>query len=173
MKTTSDPLSLAPSIRRAIERIDPEIAIGQSQPLEQAVEAATAGRRYQARLFMMFGVVSLLIAAIGVYAVTAYSLSKRRREMNLRVALGAEVSEVVRLVMQQTSAAIIPGVLAGVAGALAIGGTIASLLYEVQPRDPAVLAAVAITVALVAVAASLLATKNGLSIDPAAALRDE
>ncbi len=117
--------------------------------------------------------VSLLIAAIGVYAVTAYSLSKRRREMNLRVALGAEVSEVVRLVMQQTSAAIIPGVLAGVAGALAIGGTIASLLYEVPPRDPAVLAAVAITVALVAVAASLLATKNGLSIDPAAALRDE
>lgn len=173
VKTTSAPQSLAPSIRRAIERIDPEIALGQSRPLQQAVEAATAGRRYQARLFIVFGAVSLLIATIGVYAVTAYGLSKRRREINLRVALGASVSDVVRLVMQQTSAAVIAGVIAGVAGALAIGGTVASLLYEVQPRNPAVLAAVAITVAVVAAAASLLATKNGLAIDPAAALRDE
>jgi putative ABC transport system permease protein len=141
--------------------------------LQQAVAAATAGRRYQARLFIVFGVVSLLIATIGVYAVTAYSLSKRRREMNLRVALGADVSDVVRLVMHQAAAAVIPGVLAGVGGALAIGGAIASLLYEVQPRDPAVLSAVAMIVTIVVVAASLLATKNGLSIDPAAALRDE
>lgn len=173
VRTASDPMSLGPSIRRAIERIDPEIAIGQAAPLQQAVEAATAGRRYQARLFIMFGVVSLLIATIGVYTVTAQSLSKRRREMNIRVALGAAVSDVVRPVMGQASAAIIPGVVVGVAGALTIGGAIASLLYEVQPRDPAVLAAVATAVGAAAVAASLLAVKNGLSIDPAAALRDE
>jgi hypothetical protein len=126
VRTASDPVSLAPSIRRAIEPIDAEIAIGQAAPLQQAVEAATAGRRYQARLFVIFGVVSLLIATIGVYAVTAYSLSKRRREMNIRVALGAHRSDVVRLVMRHASAAIIPGVAVGVAGALAIGGTIAS-----------------------------------------------
>lgn len=173
VRTASDPVSLAPVIRRAIERIDPEIAVGQAAPLQQAVEAATAGRRYQARLFVIFGAVSLLIATLGVYAVTAYSLSKRRREMNIRVALGAEVSDVVRLVMSQASAAIVPGVVAGVAGALAVGGAIASLLYDVQPRDPAVLAAVAVTVGAAAVVASLLAAKNGLSIDPAAALRNE
>jgi predicted permease len=173
IRTAGDPVSLASSVRRAIERIDPEIAVGQAAPLQQAVEAATAGRRYQARLFALFGVISLLIATVGVYAVTAYSLSKRRREMNIRVALGANVSDVIRLVMRQAAAAIVPGVAVGVAGALAIGGMIASLLYEVRPRDPVVLAVVAATVGVVGLLASLLAAKNGLTIDPAAALREE
>jgi ABC-type antimicrobial peptide transport system permease subunit len=137
------------------------------------VNAATAARRYQSRLFVVFGVVALLITTLGVYAVTAYSLSKRRREMNIRVALGAHTTDVVRLLMQQTSAAVLPGVVAGVGGALALGGAIASLLYEVRPRDPLVLGVVAIGVGVVAVLASLLATRNGLSIDPAAALREE
>jgi predicted lysophospholipase L1 biosynthesis ABC-type transport system permease subunit len=173
VKAASDPPSLAPSIRRAIERVDPEIAIGQPRPLQQAVEAATAGRRYQTRLFIVFGMAALLIAAIGVYAVTAYSLSKRRREMNIRVALGADTSRVVRLVLRQASIAIVPGVFAGVAGALAVGGAIASQLYAVQPRDAAILTAVAATVGAVALAASLLATRHGLLVDPVAALRDE
>ncbi|HET9368951.1 MAG TPA: ABC transporter permease [Vicinamibacterales bacterium] len=173
VKTSVEPLTLAPAIRRVVEQIDPEIAVGQARLLQEAVNAATAARRYQSRLFVVFGVVALLITTLGVYAVTAYSLSKRRREMNIRVALGAHTTDVVRLLMQQTSAAVLPGVVAGVGGALALGGAIASLLYEVRPRDPLVLGVVAIGVGVVAVLASLLATRNGLSIDPAAALREE
>lgn len=173
VKTSVEPLTLAPAIRRVVEQIDPEIAVGQVRLLQEAVNAATAARRYQSRLFVVFGVVALLITTLGVYAVTAYSLSKRRREMNIRVALGAHTTDVVRLLMQQTSAAVLPGVVAGVGGALALGGAIASLLYEVRPRDPLVLGVVAIGVGVVAVLASLLATRNGLSIDPAAALREE
>lgn len=173
LKTSVEPLTLAPAIRRVVEQIDPEIAVGQVRLLQEAVNAATAARRYQSRLFVVFGVVALLITTLGVYAVTAYSLSKRRREMNIRVALGAHTTDVVRLLMQQTSAAVLPGVVAGVGGALALGGAIASLLYEVRPRDPLVLGVVAIGVGVVAVLASLLATRNGLSIDPAAALREE
>lgn len=173
VKTSVEPLTLAPAIRRAVEQIDPEIAVGQARLLQEAVNAATAARRYQSRLFVVFGVVALLITTLGVYAVTAYSLSKRRREMNIRVALGAHTTDVVRLLMQQTSAAVLPGVVAGVGGALALGGAIASLLYEVRPREPLVLGVVAIGVGVVALLASLLATRNGLSIDPAAALREE
>lgn len=173
VKTSVEPLTLAPAIRRVVEQIDPEIAVGQVRLLQEAVNAAAAARRYQSRLFVVFGVVALLITTLGVYAVTAYSLSKRRREMNIRVALGAHTTDVVRLLMQQTSAAVLPGVVAGVGGALALGGAIASLLYEVRPRDPLVLGVVAIGVGVVAVLASLLATRNGLSIDPAAALREE
>jgi ABC-type lipoprotein release transport system permease subunit len=173
VKTQVDPLTLAPAIRRAVEQVDPEIAVGQALLLQDAVNAATAARRYQARLFVVFGVVALLIATLGVYAVTAYSLSKRRREMNIRVALGARTSEVIRLLMRQTSASVLPGVLAGIAGALALGGAISSLLYEVRPRDPIVLGTVAIGVGAAAVVAALVATRNGLSIDPAAALREE
>ena len=173
VKAERDPLALAPGVRRVVERIDPEIAVGETRPLQQLVDATLAGRRYQARLFMVFGVTALLIATLGVYAVTAYGLSKRRREMNIRVALGARSADVVGLMLKQSAAAVLPGVAAGVAGALAAGGAIASLLYEVQPRDPVVLAAVAVAVAGVAITASLVAARNGLSLDPVAALRDE
>ncbi len=173
VKTQTDATSLVPAVRTAIDRLDPEIALGESRLLEQLVDAALAGRRYQARLFIVFGVAALLIASIGVYAVTAYSLSKRRREMNIRVALGAARADVIGLLMKQTAASVLPGMAAGVVGAVAVGGLVASLLYGVAPRDPIVLTAVAATVALTAIAAALLATRNGLRLDPAAALREE
>ena len=173
VKTELDPLALAPSVRRALDQVDPEIAIGQARLLQQAVDAATAGRRYQARLFVVFGFVALLIATLGVYGVTAYSVSKRRREMNIRVALGANHRDVMRLFMKQSAYAVVPGVLAGLAGALAVGNAVASLLYEVQPRDPFVLSTAALMVAVVALGASLIAARGGLRLDPAAALREE
>jgi putative ABC transport system permease protein len=173
VKSDADPIALAPGSRRVIDRLDPEIAVGQVQPLQQLVNATLAGRRYQARLFIVFGLVSLLIATLGVYAVTAYGVARRRREMNIRVALGAARADVHKLLVAQLAKAVVPGVGLGVAGALAAGGAAASLLYEVTPRDPMVLAGVAATVALVAIAASLLATRNTLSIDPMAALREE
>jgi ABC-type antimicrobial peptide transport system permease subunit len=173
VKTESDALALAPAIRGTLDRLDPDIAMGQPRLLESLVDAAVAGRRYQARLFIVFGIAALFIATLGVYAVSAYGLSKRRREMNIRVALGAAKQDVFGLLMRQSAAAIVPGLAAGIVGALAAGGAIASLLYEVQPRDPVLLAAVAATVGVVALAASLLAVRGGLSLDPAAALRDE
>ena len=173
VKTDVEPLTLAPSIRRALDQIDPEIAIGDTRPLQRAVDAATAGRRYQARLFVVFGAVALLIATVGVYGVTAYGVSRRRREMNIRVALGARRGDVLALLMQQSLYAVIPGVIAGIAGALAIGKAVASLLFEVQPNDPAVLGTAAIVVALTAFTASMIAARGGLSLNPAAALREE
>ncbi|HEX4913309.1 MAG TPA: ABC transporter permease, partial [Vicinamibacterales bacterium] len=89
VKTAVDPMTMAPAVRRTIEQIDADIAIGEMRTLERAIDGATAARRYQTRLFVLFGAASLLIATLGVYAVTAYSVAKRRREMNIRVALGA------------------------------------------------------------------------------------
>ena len=173
VKTDADPLAVAPGIRRVIDRIDSEIAVGQTRPLQQLVDATLAGRVYQARLFIVFGLASLLIATLGVYAVTAYGVSRRRREMNIRVALGAATADVHRLLMRQLAKAVVPGVAFGAAGAIAAGGAAASLLYEVSPREPLILAGVAASVALVAIAASILATRSSLSIDPMAALREE
>ena len=173
IKTRTQPASIVSSVRTAIARIDPEIAVGESRPLTDWIDAAVSGRRYQARLFIVFGLAALLIAMLGVYAVTAFSLSKRRREMNIRVALGARTGDVIGLFVKQTAASVLPGVIAGVLGALAIGGTVAGLLYEVAPRDPMVLATVAGSVAAFAIATSLFATRRGLAINPAAALREE
>jgi ABC-type antimicrobial peptide transport system permease subunit len=108
-----------------------------------------------------------------VYAVTGYSLSKRRREMNIRVALGARAADVIGLLMKQTAAAVLPGVAVGIAGALVVGSAVASLLYEVAPRDPLLLSVVAVTVTAVSIGTALLATRRGLSLNPAAALRED
>ena len=173
VRSEIDPVAMVASIRRSIDQVDSEIAIGQSRPLDDVVAMALAGRRYQARLFIVFGVVALAIATLGVYAVAAYSVSRRRRELNIRVALGAAVRDVVGLLMKQSARTIAIGAGAGLAGALAVGQFTAGMLYEVQPRDPAILAVVVTTVAAVALIASLLAARGGLSVDPVAALREE
>ena len=173
VKSEIDSVALVASIRRAIDGIDPEIAVGQSRPLDDLVAAALAGRRYQARLFVVFGVVALGIATLGVYAVSAYSVSKRRRELNIRVALGAATRDVMQLLMGQSLRTIAIGAAAGFAGALAAGRLTAGMLYEVQPRDPLILSLVVATVATVALLASLFAARSGLSLNPVAALRDE
>lgn len=173
VKSEMDPLALVGAIRRAIDQIDPEIAIGQSRPLDELVAATTAARTYQARLFIVFAIVALGIATLGVYAVTAYTVSKRRRELNIRVALGAARQDVINLLMRQSALTIVAGATAGLIGAVAVGSVMASLLFEVQARDPLIIGGVIAVVSTVALMASLLAARNGLSLDPVAALREE
>jgi putative ABC transport system permease protein len=172
IKSAADP-ALVPAVRRVVRGIDPEIAIGQSRPLERLVDASVAGRRYQMRLFVIFGGVALFIATVGVYAVTAYGVSRRRREMNIRAALGARRSQVLALIVRQSGTPIAAGVAAGLAGALALGGLVANLLFGVAPRDPWVLAGVTVVVAAAGSLSAVVAARRGLSLEPAAALRDE
>jgi predicted permease len=89
IRTAAEPEGLMPAVRRALRDLDADIAIGDAEPLERRVMASVAGRRYQMQLFLAFGAVALFIATLGVYAVTSYGVSRRRREMNIRVALGA------------------------------------------------------------------------------------
>jgi putative ABC transport system permease protein len=173
VKAGGDPSALMPSIRRAIREVDPEIAIGSARPLEQLVEASVSARRYQMQLFVAFGMVALLIATLGVYAVTSYGVSRRRREMNIRVALGAQASQVRAMMVMESGRPLLLGAAAGVAGALSLGGVVASLLFEVRPRDPLVIGGVTAMVAAVGLLAAMMAVRRGLSIDPAAALREE
>ncbi len=173
IKTAADPSSIVSSVRRLVREIDPDIAVGQARPLEELVETSVAGRQYQTQLFVAFGAVALFIAIVGVYAVTSYSISRRRREMNIRVALGAQTSQVVGLVLRQAATPVIIGVLAGACGALAIGGFVASLLFDVEARDPLILLTVVLIVGTVGVATCGLAARRGLTIHPASALREE
>jgi predicted permease len=173
VKTSVEPSAVLASVRRAVHEIDSEIAVGQSRSLQDLVDAALAGRRYQARLFVVFGLVALFIATVGVYAVTSQAVARRRREMNIRVALGAPVPQVVGLIMRQAATPVVAGLAAGGAGALALGGVVASFLFQVQARDPMILAAVVAVVGSISVLTCLLATRRRLAVDPAAALRDE
>ena len=173
VRTSGNPTAVAGELRRVIHTVDPEIAIADTSPLRRVVDVALESRRYQMWLFTAFGSVALLIATVGVYATTAYGVSRRRREMNIRVALGARASQVFALVVRQSATPLLAGIAAGVAGALAVGTVVASLLFKVQSSDPLVIASVAVLVAVVGVLASATAARQGLRINPAAALRDD
>jgi predicted permease len=173
VRTAGDPASVMPSVRRAVREIDPDIAIGNARPLDTLVDASVAARRYQMQLFVAFGIVALFIASLGAYAVTSYGVSQRRREMNIRVALGARSRQVIAMVMRQGLASIAVGVVAGTGAALAIGDLVASLLFDVRPRDPLVISAVVGVVTSTSILACLVAARRGLVIDPASALREE
>ena len=173
IRTATDPAAAMAPVRAAVRAIDPDIAVGDARALDAIVGASVAGRRYQMRLFVAFGAVALVIAALGVYASTSYGVSRRRREMNIRVALGARPSEVAALVVRQGTAPIAIGLAAGTLGALAVGRLVASLLFDVRADDPFVLAAAVALVGLVGIAACASAARQGLRIDPAQALRDD
>jgi putative ABC transport system permease protein len=173
IKTEAEPTSVLAGVRRAVREVDPDIAVGDARPLEQIVDASTASRRYQTRLFVAFGLAALFIAAVGVYSVTSHGVSRRRREMNIRVALGAQTSQVVHLILRQTTMPVLVGLGAGVAGALSVGGVITSLLFEVRARDPFILMAVVGVVGCIGLATCAFAARQGLAIDPARALREE
>jgi putative ABC transport system permease protein len=173
LRTTAPASLVAAALRRAIASVDPEAAVGDVQSLDAVIDGSLASRRYEMKLFVAFGLVALTIAIVGVYGVTAYGVSRRRREMNIRVALGANRTDVVRLIVGQGTAPILAGSAAGGVIALAIGGIVASLLFDVRARDPLVIVTVITMVVVVAVLASVVAARQGLVIDPAAALREE
>ena len=120
----------------------------------------------------MFGVVALFIAAIGVYSITAYGVSRRRREMNIRAALGARTSEVRAMIVWQTGPAMIIGIVGGIAGAIALSSVVRSLLFDVGATDPRIIAAVVSVVSVVGVTTAAIAARRNALIDPAAALRE-
>jgi predicted permease len=173
VKTAVAPLSVVPAVRRALLDIDPEIAIGRARPMEQIVDDSVAGRRYQAQTLGIFGGVALFIAVIGIYAVASYGIARRRREMNIRVALGAETRQVMGLVLRQGTLPVLAGIVAGIGGALVMGSVVASLLFEVRAWDPVIIASVVAVVGTVGVATCGLAARRGLRLNPAAALREE
>ena len=173
VRVAGDAAAAIGEVRRAVTEVDPEIAIADAVPLADVVDKALEGRRYQMWLFVAFGIVALVIATTGVYATTAYGVWRRRREMNIRVALGARASQVFGLVVRQSAASLAAGLVGGCAGATAIGTLVASLVFEGRARDPLVIAAVVMLVGAVGLAACATAAKQGLRINPAAALRDE
>jgi putative ABC transport system permease protein len=169
----TDTATIGAEIRRVTKAFDEEIAIARVRPLQQLVDTALASRRHQVTVFIVFGAVGFLIAMIGVYATTAYGVSRRRREMNIRVALGATRQAVLGLVVRQSSIPLMAGIVVGAGAAVAVSAVVATLLFEMSARDPRVIGGVAAATAGIGLAASFIAAKSGLMVNPAAVLRDE
>ena len=168
----SRPLSsLTPSIRQAVTGIDPGLPIVQLRTMEDVVGASLTRQRFLSLLLGIFAGVALLLAAIGTYGILAYMVSERQREIGIRMALGAGNSQVVGLVFQQGITIALVGIAVGVAGALALSRLTRSLLYGVDPADPATFGVVAGVIVVVATAACLIPMRRATRVDPLTAIR--
>ena len=173
VRTPSDPGSLAAPVRRAIGTIDPRLAVTSTRTLASQVDDTFAANRITAGFVAAFAGLALLLAAVGLYGVVSYGVARRTGEIGLRVALGAERRDVLRLVLGEMLVRLASGLVLGLAAAVASGRLIANQLFGVGARDPLTLALAAATLVVVAVLSSLLPAVRALRIDPAVALRSE
>jgi putative ABC transport system permease protein len=171
MRTAGDPARAAGSVRAAITALDARVAVGSVEPMATLVARSLAPRRFAMILVGVFAGLALLLAAIGLYGVMAYTVAQRTQEIGVRMALGADARDVVAMVVKQGMALFLGGAVLGLAAALALGRVLASLLFEVSASDPITLAAVIALLGLVALVASYLPAHRATRLHPMIALR--
>jgi len=173
VRAAADPLSLAGAIRRTIHDIDPALPVAQIRTMEAIVRETFARQTFSALLLGGFSLVSLVLAAVGIYGVLAYSVTERTREIGVRVALGADPGRILTLVLGSGMRVVLVGALLGTGGALALTGLLKSLLFGVKAHDPATFAAVPAVLIAVALAAAYLPARRASRLAPVEALKVE
>jgi predicted permease len=166
------PERLVPALRRELAALDRAVPLAETQTLEEALARSVSQPRFSMLMLAVFASSALLLAAVGLYGVVATSAAQRRREIGVRIALGARRGAVVRSVVWQSVRLVAAGAVIGGAAAWGGGRVLASLLYEVRPTDPPVFAGVVLLLVGVAVAAALVPAARAARIDPAAVMRD-
>jgi putative ABC transport system permease protein len=170
MRTSSDPLRLAPIVRRVVLELDPEQPVSHVASMEKAWSNSMARNRFSALLLGIFAAAALTLAVIGIYGVISFSVMHRRREIGIRMALGARSGDVLRMVVGQGALLALVGVGVGVVSALALTRIISSLLYGVKATDPRVFLGVSLLFVAIALLASYVPARRAARVDPMVAL---
>ncbi len=173
IRTPGDSRAVMASVRRAVAEIDATLPLREMFTIEQLVDSSLARERLLARISGFFGVLALVLAAVGIYGLLAHLVTRRTNEIGIRMALGASQREVVQLVLRETMLMVVPGILAGLAAAALVTRMAAALLFGLTPNDPAAFAASTVALAIVAVASAWLPARRAATITPLAALRHE
>jgi len=173
LRTALPPDSMAETLRNTVRSIDPQLPLTLVQSMDHAVSEAEAPRRFNAVLVSSFAAAAVLLALLGIYSVIAFSAAMRTQEMAIRMALGSQRSGVLRLILVSGGRLGLIGCAIGVAGALLATRLLRSLLFEVSPFDPLVIALAAFSIFALALAASLIPARRAATIEPAQALRAE
>jgi putative ABC transport system permease protein len=169
---TDAPLeTIGPMLRRTIASIDRELPLALLQTLEQTVDSSIAQPKFSMIMLTIFASIALALAAVGIYGVISYSVAQRTREIGVRIALGAQRSDVLRMIVGQGMVLSVIGVLVGGGAAAASGRVIAKHLFGVVPSDPAVFAGVAAVLLAIAFLASAVPAMRATKIDPVEAMR--
>ncbi len=173
IRTETAPEALEDAIRREIQAVDPDLPVFGVRSLRSSIADSLASRRFAMQVLGFFAATALLLAAIGIYGVMAYFVSQRVREIGVRMALGAQRGDVLKLVVRQGMILAGAGVVAGFVAALALTRLISGLLFGVSATDPITLAMFTILLAAVALLANYIPARRASMIDPMAALRYE
>jgi putative ABC transport system permease protein len=173
VRTAADPRSALTSIRSAVSALDRDLPVSRLYTFDQLMNDSVAAPRFRTTLMTLFAIVGVVLAAVGIYGVMAYTVSERTRELGVRLALGATRREVLRMVMTEALALAAAGVVLGIAGAAATTRFMAALLFGVTPTDPSTFAAIAVILMTVALAGSYIPALRATRVDPMATLRSE
>jgi putative ABC transport system permease protein len=170
IRTARDPAAFAAQLRREVQALDNDQPIYKVRTMDDVVANSLGTRRVSMELFAVFAIAALLLAAIGIYGVMAYSVTQRTQEIGIRMALGAQRSHVLALVIRQGMTLAVIGVIVGLAGAFALTRVIGNLLYEVTATDPATFVWIPILLAVVSFFACYLPARRAARLDPIKAL---
>lgn len=172
-RTSMDPARMERAAREAFLSVDPTLPVFRVEPLENYVHSSLAERSFTLLLLGLFGAIALALAGVGIYGLISYAVTLRTREMGIRMAFGAERSDVLGMVLRQGLLLVFAGLAAGFLASLALTRFLSSLLFDVRPTDVATSAGVAVLLTVVALLASYLPARRAASVDPMIALRYE
>jgi putative ABC transport system permease protein len=171
-RSQSEPGALVPVMRETVRSLDSQLPL-KFRTLDQVFSSSLDQRRFSLVIFGVFGGAALLLATMGIYGVTAYAVTQRTREIGIRMALGARISDVLKMVLRYAMTLVVIGTIAGVAGAYAVTRVMSTLLFEVTPTDLATFIAVPLILLFVALVACLIPARRATKVDPLITLRYE
>lgn len=173
LRTATDPASLSSAVRGSIRKVDPDVPVTSLRPMTEIVSQSVEARRFPMFLALSFALTSLLLASLGIFGVVGYTVEQRRREIGIRLALGAEPRYLILMVIRQGMAPVAAGLVLGVVASILVGRLINSLLYGVSIFDPQIISSVALVVTSVGLLACYFPARRALRVEPLVALRHE
>ncbi|HEY6216046.1 MAG TPA: FtsX-like permease family protein, partial [Pyrinomonadaceae bacterium] len=164
--------ALVQSMREVVKGLDPQLPL-KFRTLDQVYSSSLDGQRFSLVIFAVFGLAALLLAAMGIYGVTSYAVAQRTQEIGIRMALGAQMKDVLKLILRNAMSLVVVGAVIGLAGAYAATRVMSSLLFGVTATDLATFVGVPVMLFIVALVASLVPARRATKVDPLIALRYE
>jgi predicted permease len=171
-RAQAEPSALVPAMREAVRTLDPQLPL-KFRTLDQVFSSSLDQRRFSLVLFGIFGITALLLAAMGIYGITSYTVAQRTQEIGIRIALGAQMTDVLGLMLRKAMSLVLLGAIIGLAGAYAVTRLMSNLLFGVTPTDLVTFVAVPMVLLLVALVACLIPARRATKVDPLVALRYE
>jgi ABC-type lipoprotein release transport system permease subunit len=173
LRTSQDPAGLTPAVRAQIAAIDKNVAVYQAATMDQLLDTSVAPQRLNLYLLALFGALALVLAAVGIYGVLAFTITRREHEIGVHLALGAHPRQILRLVVWQGMRPVLFGIAIGVGAAVALTRLLSSLLFQISATDPVTFAAMAVLLVLIALGACYIPARRAMRVDPLVALRHE